>query len=730
MSSKIFDPQYWNLETVFKQVYIVPVYQRPYSWDKEQIEVLLNDLYESYCEDKNSGYYIGNIIVHDNNDKLNGHIPQFELVDGQQRLTSFALILLATYCLALEKGYSVTDTTIQKIKGSLWKYIDREYKKENQTVYLNSIEKNAFKDLYDHCFYAEKNGFNITNFCESYTKKNKFEERVFNNFKTIFDYLKNVVCANGKNDEVLNFADYILQSAQFIVIESTCKPNKVFSMFESINSKGKKLDEIDLIKTYIFSNLEPEDYDTYLKIWGNLIIETKDSLYDYLYNFIKAYISFYRQNISIIHFKSICKKELLVYYHESKLANALKKFLNDLNNKVIYYNTLSSAEDANKLINNNRFRFYFKVFTEIGYKHPKPLFLRTLIEYSENKFEKKEDAVDVIVETTKFMLKFLTISARDSKDAITMFSGIMNDIYSVGCVKKDIVNNAIVAELLKQGITNEKLKADLQSIDAFEQNKKLTIALLSLYDSAKIEPNGKIKISYDQAYMVIKDFSLVFSLDHLLVQSPEPDSNDYKYYKDDTNNRLVLKNGSDFPTDKVANGMDYDMFTKVVLNKIGNLRVYYKDKNSGRQNTSISLAEYPDFFTYSKVEERGTNIANLLIDELLKMPKVDLSKIQVNPLKKSEEALPKMDELFAAGVVKAGDILYITICPDNSKAELLDPKYVNFNGEKMTLNDWGCKVTGWKSIRIYAYAALEGEIETLHQKRLAFATDHNEESIE
>ena len=730
MSSKIFDPQYWNLETVFKQVYIVPVYQRPYSWDKEQIDVLLDDLFESYLEDKNSGYYIGNIIVHDKNEKLNGHIPQFELVDGQQRLTTFALILLAIYCLGLKNGYSVTDTTIQKIKGSLWKYIDREFKKDNQTIYLNSIEKTAFKDLYDYCFSAENNGFDVLNFCETYKKKNKFEERVFTNFKIVYDYLNDVVCANGKKEEVLNFADYILQSAQFIVIESTCKPNKVFSMFESINSKGKKLDEIDLIKTYIFSNLEPEVYDTYLNIWGNLIIETKDNLYDYLYNFIKAYICFYRQNISIVNFKSICKKELLAYYHESKLSEALKKFLNDLNGKVKFYNMLSSVEEANKLINNTKFRFYFKVFTEIGYKHPKPLFLRTLIEYSENKFSKKNDAVDVFVETIKFMLKFLTISARDSKDVITMFSGIMNDIYATGFVTKDIVNNAVVAELLKQGITNEKLKADLQSIDAFEQNKKLTIALLALYDSSITDENGKTKISYDQAYVVLKEFSSAFSLDHLLVQTPDPTSSEYKYYKDNVNNRLVLKPGADFPSDRVAEGMDYDMFTKVILNKIGNLRVYYKDKNSGRQNSSISLAEYPNFYSYAKIEDRGTKIADLLIDDIFKMPTVDLSKIQANPLKKTEEALPKMDELLAAGVVKAGDILYITVSPDNSQAELIDAKYVKYNGEKMTLNDWGCKVTGWKSIRIYAYAAIVGEIETLHQKRLAFASEHNEESVE
>lgn len=59
-------------------------------------------------------------------------------------------------------------------------------------------------------------------------------------------------------------------------------------------------------------------------------------------------------------------------------------------------------------------------------------------------------------------------------------------------------------------------------------------------------------------------------------------------------------------------------------------------------------------------------------------------------------------------------------------ATLLDAKYVRNKNEKMTLNQWGCKVTGWKSIRIYAWAAIEGEIETLQEKRLAYVQEHNE----
>lgn len=493
-------------------------------------------------------------------------------------------------------------------------------------------------------------------------------------------------------------------------------------MFESINSKGKKLEEIDLIKTYIFSKLDEASYGTYLDKWGQLIIKTEDNLYDYLYNYIKAFLCFYRQNININNFKSICQSRLLQYFNETNEAEALKKLLDDMYDKVDFYKMLSSAEQANNLVKNNKFRFYYKIFTEISYKHPKALFLRTLVEYKQGNIN-KEAVVDIVSETISFMMKFLTISSRDSKDAITLFSSIMNDIYTTNKVSKDLIINTIAAELVKQGVTADKLKSDLTSMDAYEQNKKLTISLLALYDSTSKDESGKTKISYDQAYTLLNSFSSAFSLDHLLVQTPDKDSNEFKYYKD-ASDSLVLKDSHDFPSE-IITGMDYDTFTRKILNQIGNLRIYYKDKNSGRQNTAIDLPEYDDFNTYNDIVKRGKNLINTIVDDCLPTPDIDISQIKTNN-KKLEASLPKMDKLIEFGLIKKGDKIYLTPKPDESVATLIDEKYVDFNGEKITLNEWGCRVTGWQSIRIYAYVAKVGEIETLHQKRLAFIQEHNE----
>lgn len=719
MAGKVLDPHLWNLENLFKFIYNVPVYQRPYSWDKEHIDILLNDIIEAYkSESKNEGYYTGNIIVFDKNDKINGLITKYDIIDGQQRITSFTLILLALYTKSLSIGVSETDKTLSNIKEALWKYFNRSYHKEHKAVSLNSIEKKVFSDLYDHCFDQPNT---ILSFCDNYKCSSSFEERVITNFRRIYDTIQNRISADDQG-KILDFADYILQYVQFIVIEANCNANKVFSMFESINSKGKRLEEIDLIKTYIFSKLDEASYCTYLDKWGELIIKTEDNLYDYLYNYIKAFLCFYRQNININNFKAISQGRLLQYFNETSESEALKKLLDDMYEKVDFYNMLSSAEKANSLVKNGKFRFYFKVFTDISYKHPKALFLRTLVEYKQG-FLDKSDVVEIVSETISFMIKFLTISSRDSKDVITMFSSIMNDIYTANKVSKDLIINAIAAELVKQGVTSDKIKSDLKSMDAYEQNKRLTISLLALYDSTSYDNNGNAKISYDQAYTLLNAFSTAFSLDHMLVQTPNPTSNDFKYYKD-SSDRLVLKVGHDFP-EGIVTGMDYDTFIRKILNQIGNLRIYYKDKNAGRQNTSINLPEYDMFNTYNDIVNRGSKIIDILIDECLPTPNIDLSQIKTSS-KNLEASLPKMDKLIEFGLIHKGDKIYLTLKPDDSVATLLDEKHVDFNGEKMTLNEWGCKVTGWQAIRIYAYVAIVGEIETLHQKRLAFIQEHNE----
>lgn len=722
MARKPLEPNLWSINDVFKHMYSVPVYQRPYSWESSQINVLLDDIFNAYNlpnDEKEEGYFIGSIYIHDKNEKLKGLIQKYEIIDGQQRLTTVSLLLLSLFSLAKQKEVPESDQTLIEIKKALWKYVDRGYNKENRAVTLNSIEKKCFSDLYDSCFLRPEY---IVDFCNNYKPKTTFEKRVIGNFLLIYKRISTAFGANSY-ESLLDFADFLLNYVQIIAIDSTCSISKAFSIFESINSKGKPLDEIDKIKTYIFSKLDESSYDYYLDLWGKLIVETNDQLYDYLYNYVKAYISFYRQNIYIDNFKALCKRDFIEYYKKANETEALKAFLDDMYKKVSYYNMLTNIDEAYKLVKGNEFRFYYAIFVQINYKHPRPLFLRGLEEFDSKKIS-KEDLTCIVRETVKFMFEFLTISDRDSKDAITMFSTIMNDIYARTSISKSIVVNVIANELISKAVTQERIKADLSNMDAYGQNKKISVALLSLYESTAFDNAGNIRISYDKAYTLLNEYGQTFSLDHLLVQSPEEDS-EFKYYRD-VNDRLVLKDGHDF-NEFITSGMEYEQFTRMVLNKIGNLRIWYKDNNSARSNDAIQLNDYNGFTTYKKICDRSENIINTLVDKCLPMPEYNPDLSLVSDLK--EKAFPKMDKLIEYGLIKPGDKIYLTLSPTNSEATLVDESYVEYNGEKMRINDWGCKLSGWKSIRIYAYVCIVGEDETLHQKRIKYMINHNEETL-
>ena len=668
MSKKILEPHLWNLETIFNSQYNIPVYQRPYSWEKDQINTLLEDIFNNYKEYKmkgnKDGYYTGNIIIYDRDEKIEGHILKYDIIDGQQRIITFSLILMATYALCIKTGSDESDSTIIKIKDSLWKKINRKSEISLRSVQINSIEKECYEFICDICYKSPKK---IMDYCKEYKSESLYDRRIINNFINIYKYIEDNVV--NVNNEILDFADYLLFYIKIICIEANCEPKEVFSMFESINSKGKKLEVIDLVKSYIFSKIDEKSYDDYSKKWGQLTNQTNDNLYDYLYTYIRAYVTFYRQNINIDNFKNISKNELIIKYNVKNENEALKKLIDDMLDKLDYYIMLSDVEKAYNLVKSSKFRFFYKVFELNGYQHPKPLFYRTLIEYKEKKISKK--SVEAII---------------------------------------------LESQLILKGINDKTLKTTLTSLDCYEEKREMSIPLISLYECT-VKKGNKYVTSYDNAYELVKDFSELYSLDHLLVQTPDKDDTNFAYFKT-AENTLALKDNHDFPSDLVQEGMNYDIFKKSILNKIGNLRIYYRDKNSRRRNDSIDLPEYDDFFCYKKMKKRGEDMVNIIFDICIPNKKIDIKNINIVKSDHNPKNFLTINDFIEMGELKPNDKIYITLKPNTSIATLVDGKYVIFNGEKITINDWGCKVTGWKAIRIYEYMAKVGETETFQEKRL------------
>ena len=78
--------------------------------------------------------------------------------------------------------------------------------------------------------------------------------------------------------------------------------------------------------------------------------------------------------------------------------------------------------------------------------------------------------------------------------------------------------------------------------------------------------------------------------------------------------------------------------------------------------------------------------------------------------------LPRMDWLIEQGIVNIGDEVYIINHPDEV-AVIKNAESVEYKGELMSFNQFGCKITGWKAIQIYAYMKKVGEKDTLVELR-------------
>jgi uncharacterized protein with ParB-like and HNH nuclease domain len=225
--------------------YIVPSYQRPYSWDKSNTEQLIDDIYNSFCQE-NEEYFIGTLIcVHKGN-------YTYEIVDGQQRLTTLSLIFAKMKDLISEN---------KRAKENLQKRVlpidDFSDKPQEPRLKVRSKEY----DLYYNYILQGDSRF----LPDSPTSTQKL---FIENFKTIEEYL-----LSKSDDEVFlcNLAKYILESV-YVVFVQTDNFTSSFRLFNVLNTRGMPLASSDLIKNSLFEMAEyaGEGYEKVEEYWDRI----------------------------------------------------------------------------------------------------------------------------------------------------------------------------------------------------------------------------------------------------------------------------------------------------------------------------------------------------------------------------------------------------------------------------------------------------------------------------
>ena len=243
--------------------FIIPVYQRNYDWKMEHCKQLYDDLVKIIRQNRKS-HFFGSIVSVQSE---SGTMEEFLIIDGQQRLTTISLLLLAIYhLLSSEKMVSRDHQLTDKI---LKKYLIDEYEPEEKRIKLKPIknDQKAFGILFDQ----DEEYIPDSNLTINYRY---FYDRIQHGELDI-DELFDAICKL----EIINISLNHEDNPQLI--------------FESLNSTGLNLSEGDKIRNYILMGL-PNDQQTkfYEKYWNRI-----ESYTDYdVSSFVRDYLSIKQQS--------------------------------------------------------------------------------------------------------------------------------------------------------------------------------------------------------------------------------------------------------------------------------------------------------------------------------------------------------------------------------------------------------------------------------------------------
>ncbi|WQZ61544.1 DUF262 domain-containing protein [Helicobacter pylori] len=237
------------LATALVSYYQIPDYQRPYQWTEKNCEKLLDDLFSSYEYYKESGYFCGSLVLIVINTDSETNAETYDIVDGQQRLSTF--ILLAKV-LATLYDKDLNTTSRELLEKSLGD-IDGE---KRERLHFNAMGLNAKDDF----VYA------LEHFNDSQASKNKNNKN---------NYLKNAICLkNYLKEKEIKDINYFIKWLYFkvVFIKTTC-PNVSMALriFSVLNARGLPLHAIDVFKVELLKKLaNKKDQEEFVSRWSAL----------------------------------------------------------------------------------------------------------------------------------------------------------------------------------------------------------------------------------------------------------------------------------------------------------------------------------------------------------------------------------------------------------------------------------------------------------------------------
>ena len=222
---------------------LVPPNQRPYAWDKSQVERLFQDYSQSVVQD-NPTYFLGTIVL------TRGNVPnRFEVADGQQRLATTSILIAAIRDYLYTKGGSAKTASEKYTADYLLDYDEMEGEAVPKLV-LNTEDNDFF---INHILLRPDDESRRSDEPKSGSRRRLYEAAELARI-----HVNNVVATLPELERSKRLYQWIrfLRDNAVVIVITVPDYLDAFTMFETLNDRGLRASQVDILKNYLFSRAQ------------------------------------------------------------------------------------------------------------------------------------------------------------------------------------------------------------------------------------------------------------------------------------------------------------------------------------------------------------------------------------------------------------------------------------------------------------------------------------------
>lgn len=443
--------------------FIVPIFQRNYSWQKSQYEQLWFDILRASKFKEKQNHFIGSIVYIDMGTPA-GRPQQLLLIDGQQRLTTISILLCAIKDYVQKFNLETKLINLAKIKNQFL-YNSDEIDEDRYKLLLNVQDKETYIKLIDNTIFTV----------------NKPATNIIKCYEFFYERIEDFIKQYGQIDEI--YAGIFKLSLVSISLDKDSDNPQM--IFESMNSTGKDLSQTDLLRNYLLMDLTPEKqtrlYKTYWKsmeeLFGEDIYKNDVNKFDY---FIRDFLTLKSDTGYICKINNVYENFKRYY-----LDNNCEKFvvLKDLFTYAKYYACIDLLQEKD-----DELKLYWQEFKKLDSHVVYPFLLKLYDDYS-CQILIKEDFKKILQVVISYLWRraICEIPTNSlSKTFATLYQAVDKDDYVNSIIKAFVFKSSY-----KRFSSDYEVREKLQTKDIyhFRLRKYLLEALENYYHKEPIDLN-------------------------------------------------------------------------------------------------------------------------------------------------------------------------------------------------------------------------------------------------